>query len=167
VPVVAVLLAENVSVELPLPGAAIEAGLKLAVTPLGKPVAESAIAALKPPLTVLDIVVLAELLCTTDTLVGDALTAKLGVWAEVTVRATVEVCVIPPPVALTVTLNVPVVAVLLAVNRSVELPVPGAAIEVGVKLAVTPEGRPVADNDTAELKPPVPEVETVVVMELP
>jgi hypothetical protein len=46
-------------------------------------------------------------------------------------------------VALTVVLNVPVVAVLLAVNVSVELPLPGAAIDAGLKLAVTPLGRPV------------------------
>ena len=48
VPVVAVLLAENASVELPLPGAAMDAGLKLAVTPDGKPEAESEIAELNP-----------------------------------------------------------------------------------------------------------------------
>src|SRR5256885_5795093 len=73
----------------------------------------------------------------------------------------------PPPVAVTVTLDVPVAAVLLAVNLSVELPVPGAAMEDGLKLAVTPLGRPVADRDTAELKLPVPEVEIVVVVKLP
>src|SRR5882724_9835083 len=167
VPVVAVPLAENVSVELPLPGAAIEAGLKLAVTPLGKPVAVSVTAELNPPLTVVETVVLAALPWATDTLAGEALRARFGVWPEVTVKETVEVWVIPPPVACIVTVAVPVVAVLLAVNLRVELPVPGAAMEVGVKLAVTPVGMPVADNDTAELKPPVPAVETVVVTELP
>lgn len=61
VPLVAVLPTVNVSVELPLPGAAIDAGLKLAVTPVGKPEAERATAELKPPLTVVEIVVLPEL----------------------------------------------------------------------------------------------------------
>ena len=60
-----------------------------------------------------------------------------------------------------------VVAVLLAVNVSVELPLPGAAIDAGLKLAVTPAGIPVAERLIAELNPPEPEVEIVVVPELP
>ncbi len=59
-PVVAVLLAVKVSVELPLPGAAMELGLKLAVTPAGKPDAESEIAELNPPLTVVEMVLLPD-----------------------------------------------------------------------------------------------------------
>jgi hypothetical protein len=58
---VAVLLAEKVRVELPLPGAAIDVGLKLAVTPEGKAEVESEIAELNPPLTVVEIVLLPEL----------------------------------------------------------------------------------------------------------
>ena len=69
--------------------------------------------------------------------------------------------------AVTVTFDVPVVAVLLAVNVRVELPLPGAAIELGLKLAVTPEGRPEADNATAELKPPLTAVEILVLPVLP
>ena len=91
VPVVAVLLAEKVSVELPLPGAPIDEGLKAAVTPAGKVEVESETAELKPPLTVVDIVLLPELPCATDRLVGEALIAKLGVAAAFTVRATVVV----------------------------------------------------------------------------
>src|SRR5438270_5822301 len=67
----------------------------------------------------------------------------------------------PPPVAVTVTLKVPVV-VLLAVKVKVELPLPGATIEVGLKLAVTPEGSPEAEREMAELNPPAIAVETVV-----
>src|SRR5437660_12282765 len=70
------------------------------------------------------------------------------------------VWVTPPPVAVTVTLVVPVVAVLPAESVSIELPLPGAAIEAALKLAVTPVGKPDTDNETAELKPPV----TLVVM---
>lgn len=79
VPVVAVLLAEKVKVELPLPGAPIDVGLKLAVTPAGRPEAESEIAELKPPVTLVEIDVLPELPCVTDKLVGEALRLKSGV----------------------------------------------------------------------------------------
>lgn len=167
VPVVAVLLAEKVSVELPLPGAAMEAGLKLAVTPEGKPDADSETAALKPPLTVVETVLLLEPAWATDTLEGEALTAKSGVAAEVTVRVMAAVCVTPPPVAVTVTVAVPVVAVLPAERVKVELPLPGAAMELGLKLAVTPVGSPEADSATAELNPPLTAVEIVLVAELP
>ncbi len=64
--------------------------------------------------------------------------------------------------AVTVALNVPGVAVLLAVNCRVELPVPGAAMEAGVKLAVTPAGNPETERLTAELNPPEPAVDIVV-----
>jgi len=165
--VVAVLLAVKVSVELPLPGAAMDVGLKLAVTPEGKAEVDSEIAALKPPLTVVEIVLLPELPWVTDRLVGEALTVKSGVAVAVTVSEIVTVWVIPPPLAVTVTLVVPVVAVLLAVKVRVELPLPGAAMLPGLKLAVTPEGRPEADNEIAELKPPLTEVEIVLVPELP
>lgn len=69
--------------------------------------------------------------------------------------------------AVTVTFTVPMVAVLLAERVRVELPLPGAAIEAGLKLAVTPAGNPEADNETAELKPPLTVVEIALVPELP
>lgn len=84
-----------------------------------------------------------------------------------TVSATVVVWVTPPPLAVTVTFAVPVVAVLLAEKVKVELPLPGAPIELGLKLAVTPEGRPDAESEIAELNPPVTLVEIVVLPELP
>lgn len=40
-----------------------------------------------------------------------------------------------------------------------DVPEPGAAMEAGLKLIVTPEGWPVADKEMVELKPP----ETLVV----
>jgi hypothetical protein len=92
---------------------------------------------------------------------------KSGVAAAVMVRDTVAVCVTPPPVAVTVTVAVPVVAVLLAAKVSVELPLPGAAIDAGLKLAVTPVGNPEAESDTAELNPPLIVVEIVVLPEVP
>ena len=66
-----------------------------------------------------------------------------------------------------VTFAVPVVAVLLAEKVRVEVPLPGAAMEAGLKLAVTPAGNPEADNEIAELKPPLTVVETVELPELP
>jgi len=80
VPVVAVLLAVKVSVELPLPGAAIDVGLKLAVTPLGSPEIESATDELNPFETEVEIVLVPEpeLPCVTVKLVGEALRAKSG-----------------------------------------------------------------------------------------
>src|SRR5689334_8368140 len=79
VPSVAVLLAVNVSVELPEPGAAIDVGLNDAVTPVGSPEAESETAELKPPETVVEMVVVLVPPRVTETVVGDALTAKSGV----------------------------------------------------------------------------------------
>ena len=73
----------------------------------------------------------------------------------------------PPPVAVTVTFAVPVAAVLLAVKVKVELPPPGAAIDAGLNAAVTPAGSPETDNETAELKPLLTEVETVLLPEPP
>ena len=50
-----------------------------------------------------------------------------------------------------VTVRVPVVAREDALKVTVELPVP--VMEVGLKVAVTPEGNPLAESDTAELNP--------------
>ena len=89
-----------VIVELPPPGAAIELGLKLTVVPLGAPLAVRLIALLKPPLTVVVIVEVPELPCPTLTEVGEPVSAKLA--GTATVRATVVLCWIPPPVPVTV-----------------------------------------------------------------
>ena len=70
------------------------------------------------------------------------------------------VWVVLPPVPVMVTVEVPRVAVEETVKVSVELPEPGAAIEAGLKEAVTPAGRPEAESAMAELKPP----ETAVVI---
>ena len=70
------------------------------------------------------------------TLLGDADSVKLGCAAELTVSDTVVVAVKLPDVPVTVIVAGPVVAVLLAVNVSVPLPVAG----LGLKAAVTPFG---------------------------
>lgn len=87
----AVLLAVKVRVELPLPGAAIDVGLKLAVTPDGMPEPDNEMAELNPPETVVEMVLVPLLPWAIDKLLGDALTLKSGGAVEVTVRATVVV----------------------------------------------------------------------------
>lgn len=82
----------------------------------------------------------------------------------VTMSDTVAVCVMPPPVAVTVIAYVPTAVVEATAKVRVDVPEPGAAKDVELRLTVTPAGAPVADNVTAESKPPA----TVLVMvELP
>jgi len=89
--VVAALLAVNVSAELPFPGAAMDVGLKLAVTPEGKPETDNATAELNPPLMAVEIVELPAPPWVTDKLAGEAVNVKFGVAAAFTVTATVVV----------------------------------------------------------------------------
>src|SRR5713101_8013848 len=70
---------------------------------------------------------------------------------EVMVRLTVVVCVIPPPLAVTVMGEVPVAAEEPTAMVIVELPAP-PEIDVGLKLTVTPLGAPEADNEIVEIK---------------
>jgi cystathionine beta-lyase/cystathionine gamma-synthase len=79
-----------------------EVGLKLTVTPVGWPLAVKAIAEAKPPETAVVIVELPLLPCTTETDVGEAEMVNAGVAVAVTVSDTFAVCVIPPPVPVTV-----------------------------------------------------------------
>ena len=95
VPMVAVLLAERVRVELPPPGAAIDAGLKLAVTPAGNPEADNAIAELKPPLTVVEIVEVPEEPWVTLSEAGVATTVKSAVGCFHTSEIGVAVAALP------------------------------------------------------------------------
>lgn len=90
-----------------------------------------------------------------ETEVGDAEIVKAGVAVAVTVRLTCAVWVTPPPVPVTVIGYVPAVVLEATVMVMVEVPEPGAAIEVGLKLTVTPVGCPEAVRATALLKVPV------------
>jgi hypothetical protein len=86
---------------LPEPGAAIELGLKLTVTPEGWPLADKATAESKPPEIVVVIVDVPELPHATLSEAGDALMVKFGV-VPLTVSDTVVVSVVLPEVPLTV-----------------------------------------------------------------
>ncbi len=97
-------------------------------------------------------------------LVGDAVSVKLPVAGAVTVSETVAVCVVPPPVPVTVIVYVPVAVVDATAIVIVDVPEPGAAIDVGLKLTVTPVGWPDAVSAIAELNPPDT---AVVIVEVP
>jgi hypothetical protein len=144
-PVVAVLLAVSVNVLVLV----VLAGLKLAVTPLGRPEAERVTEPLKPltGVTVMVLVPLAPRLMLT--LAGDAESEKSGTATAFTVRLMVVLRVKAPDVPVIVTVAVPVVAVPLAVNVTVLVVV----VLPGLKDAVTPLGRPEADKLTLPLKP--------------
>jgi len=147
-----------VTAEVPEPGAAIDVGLKATVTPEGWPLADSAIAELNPPETFVVMVDEPLLPWTTETEVGEAEMVKAG--AALTVRVMVAVCVNPPPVPVTVMVDVPAAVVDGTVMVTADVPEPGAAMDVGLKATVTPEGWPLADSAMAESNPP----ETAVVM---
>ena len=151
-----------VIVELPAPGAAIGLGLKLTVVPLGAPLAVRLIALLNPPLTVVAIVEVPELPCATLTEVGEPVSVKLA--AAVTVRVTVALCWVSPPFPSTVIGYVPAAVLEPTAIVIVELPPPGAAIVLGLKLTVVPLGAPVAERLMALLKPPLT---VVVIVEVP
>jgi hypothetical protein len=145
VPVVAVPLAVNVSV---LVLVAL-AGLKEAVTPLGRPEADKLTLPLKPFCGVMVTVLVPFAPCIIVRLLGDAESVKFAAGAGFTVSDMLVVLVMLPDIPVIVTVTVPVVAVPLAVNVRVLVLVALA----GLKEAVTPLGRPEADKLTLPLKP--------------
>jgi hypothetical protein len=165
VPAAAAVPALRVSVEEPAPPEMLT-GLKLAVTPEGIPVAERVTALLNPPETALVIVDVPELPATTLTEEGLAERVKLGVVPFVTVSVMKAVFVTPPPVPVTVIVEVPAAALVLAVSVSVDVPAPPEML-AGLKLAVTPLGKPLADRLMVLLNPPETALVIVDVPELP
>ena len=164
VPVLAVDAAFKVSVLVPLPGEAMLVGANAAVTPLGRPLTDIVIADLNPFCRLVVAVTACEVPRGTVALASPSASVNVG---PTTVSASVCVSVMPAPVPFNVTVNTPPFAVDAALNVTVLAPFPGDAILVGAKVAVTPEGNPVADNATADLKPPRAVVVTVTEAELP
>ena len=66
---------------------------------------------------------------------------------------TVVECFTPPAVPVTVTVSAPTLALLLTVTVMVEDPVPGAAMDLGLKLTLRPLPLTEADKLIDELKP--------------
>ncbi len=157
VPIAAELLAVSVSTLEAVAGFV----PKLAVTPVGSPVAESVTPLENPfaPVTLMVSVALAPWI--TERVPAVAASVKLG--AAVTVTDTVVEAVRPPDVPVIVTVVVPVAAVLLAVSVSTLGPVAGFV----PKLAVTPVGSPVAASMTLPVNPFKPLTLTVSVAVAP
>jgi hypothetical protein len=151
VPVGALLETVRVKCAVPDPGTAIEEGVKLPVTPDGTPVADKAIAELKPPETVVVTMTYPLLPRFRYPDVGETEMVKAPAAGVVTVSDTVAVCVIPLPVPVTVIVWVPAAVVEATARVKVDVPVP--VMEAGLKLAVTPLGWPLAVKVTAESKP--------------
>ena len=78
-PVAVVDATARVAVDVPEPGAAMDAGLKETVTPVGWPVADKATAESNPPETVVVMVEVPLFPTTTETDVGEAASVNAGV----------------------------------------------------------------------------------------
>jgi hypothetical protein len=140
---VAVALAVKVTTLAPVVGLV----PKAVVTPLGRPVAAKVTLPVKPPVSVTVMLSVAVLPCVTETAVGDAASVKPAL--AVTVKGMVVDAVRVPDVPVIVTVDVPTVAVAPAANVTMLVPVVGLV----PKVAVTPEGRPVAARATLPVKP--------------
>src|SRR5262245_59587370 len=129
-----------------------DGGLKLALTPLGNPLALKATLLVKPPVRVIVIVLVPLAPRVTVRLDGLGESEKSGVRGWFTVRLIVVVRVRPLPVSATLTAADLRVAAPEAVNvNTLLVPVAG----FGLKLAVTPLGNPLAPKVTSLVKPPV------------
>jgi hypothetical protein len=156
-PVTAVAVAVNVTTLDPVVGFV----AKLAVTPVGNPVAASVTLPVNPFAPVTFTVSVAVLPCTTETLGAVGATVKLA--GEFTVNAIVVEAVKLPDVPVIVTVAGPVVAVPVAVNVTTLDPVVGFVANA----AVTPLGSPVAASVTLPVNPFAPVTFTVSVELLP
>ncbi len=118
----------------------------VAVTPVGRPDADSVTVVLKPYKGVMAMLLVPLEPGLMLKLAGVAASVKLG--GGLTVRAMVALLVKMPEVPVMVTGDLPAAAVLAAVKVAVLLPEATA-----LKVAVTPVGRPEAVNVTVLLKP--------------
>ena len=146
-PAVAVGLAVSVRMLEPVVGLV----PKAALTPLGRPVAARVTLPMKPPKSVTVIVSEALLLCVIANVDADGASEKPGGTLITTLSAIFVVAVSVPDVPVMVTVELPVVAVLLAVRVNILLPVVGLA----PKTADTPVGKPATVSATLPVNPPM------------
>jgi len=125
----------------------VDAGLKLAVTPAGRPLAVNATLPVKPPREATVTVLVAVPPWTTLALVAESEKSD----APVTVRAMVALCVRLPLVPTMEMFVVPAGVLVWALKFTTIVPLP--LTEDGLKLALTPDGRPVAEIETEPVNP--------------
>ena len=133
-----------------LPDVVTEAGLKDAVTPAGKPLAENVTAPVNPFDGVIVTVYSLFDPLRTVWLAGEATRVKLCA-GIVTTKVTVAECVAEVPVPVMVRVYVP--GTVAAVVATVIVELPDVVSEAGLNDAVTPAGKPLADKVTAPVKP--------------
>jgi hypothetical protein len=146
-PTAAAALVVIVIVVLPLPVTLF--GLKLAVTPEGKPLTEKLLVPVKPLSAVIVTVYGMLLPATTFCEDGEAPTLKSG--GSVTTRVTTELCVRLPLVPVTVSGYVPAGVLELVVTVSVLEPL--AVTVAGLNANVVPAGNPVTLIATSPVNP--------------
>src|SRR5213080_2235404 len=152
---------EVVRVSLALDPAVMLAGLKEATTPAGRPEALNTTLWAAPAVTAVDMVATADEPRSAVNVAGLAAMEKLFTTGSDTTSDTEVVRVADTPVPVITTLYVPpaVVALVERVSRALD-PVVTLA---GLKVAVTPAGRPKAPNTTLWAAPAVTDTETVAV----
>jgi len=133
----------TVSVEVAVPpaGGVTEVGLKLQVAPpvVGQPDTVRLTALLNPFNEVRVTVEVPEAPCVIVSDVGFLEIEKFG-GGGLTCNVRVVVCVMLPPMPVTVIVYVPVAVVEATVMVMVEVPAPGAAMDKGLRVTVTPVG---------------------------
>lgn len=143
------VLADVAIVRVLVPFGARDAGEKLAVAPAGSPLTASAVVPEAAFATVMVLVPLREAM--TVSVAADLVTVMALGAVALTTRVTAAVLLTVPLDPVIVTGYVPATTEDVVVTVNVVLP--DAAIDAGLKAAEAPAGRPVAANVTALLKP--------------
>jgi hypothetical protein len=160
-PNVAVLDAASVRELEPVPGAVILVGANTAVTPAGNPLTARLSAEFNPPWAVVVSLIWSVFPRASEPDGGVSVIARPG-----RETASDAVLVTLPAVPETARFQEPGARVLAGARVSALVPAPGEAIDLGLKLAVRPEGNPLTDREVAELRPPLTEVVSFIVAPL-
>jgi hypothetical protein len=159
------VLDPTVSVSVELPPAVTEVGFRLPLAPEGRPETARLTFWAAPDVTAVLMVLVPEPPWATVTVEGFALIEKSFTTGGVTVRLTLVAWVADEPVPVIVRVYPPAGVLELVVTVRVELPPAGT--DVGLKLALAPDGRPETERLTLWALPDVTAVLTVVLAEPP